>query len=152
MPLTQISGFRSKITRRANFTQSAGVPLQLYSLGAPSLWSTTTFLENKVLSTVMACPMPDWGLSGATTTTSPSSFMVRIRALRPGAVIPSSLVTNMSGFSILHNYRHKNTFFIRIWGFCRLTKNYNRRTGLARFFLYLREFIQLETTENVMEF
>ena len=42
--------------------------------------------------------MPDWGLSGAITTTSPISFITEISALSPGAVIPSSLVTRIKGF------------------------------------------------------
>jgi len=40
----------------------------------------------------------DWGLSGATTTTSPISFITEIRVLIPGADIPSSFVTNIKGF------------------------------------------------------
>ena len=45
----------------------------------------------------MACPIADWGLSGAITITSPISFITSIRDLIPGAVIPSSLVTKING-------------------------------------------------------
>ena len=44
--------------------------------------------------------MPDWGLSGATTTTSPISFITEIKFLSPGALIPSSFVTNINGLFI----------------------------------------------------
>jgi hypothetical protein len=47
----------------------------------------------------MACPIPDCALSGATTTTSPNVFITSINAAIPGDVMPSSLVTNISGFS-----------------------------------------------------
>lgn len=47
---------------------------------------------------VMAWPMPLWGLSGATTVTSPNSRATRTRVRIPGAVIPSSLQINMRGF------------------------------------------------------
>jgi hypothetical protein len=47
---------------------------------------------------VMACPIADCGESGATTKTSPISFMISIKVRRPGAVIPSSLVTRIKGF------------------------------------------------------
>src|SRR5690554_3252459 len=123
IPLTQRSGLRSKRTLRASFTQSAGVPLQLNSRTPPFFGSITTSLANRVLSTVMACPLPDWGLSGATTTTSAISFIQSIRALIPGAVIPSSLVTRMSGFFIGHTLGHKNTFFKKDTVLGRLTKN-----------------------------
>ena len=46
----------------------------------------------------MACPMPDCGLSGATTMTSPISFKTLINDRKPGAVMPSSLVTRIKGF------------------------------------------------------
>ena len=43
----------------------------------------------------MACPIPDCGPSGATTTTSPISLTTSISARIPGAEIPSSLETNI---------------------------------------------------------
>src|ERR1700733_12426065 len=46
---------------------------------------------------VMACPIPDWGLSGATTTTFPRSFTASTRLRMPGAMIPSSFVIRMTG-------------------------------------------------------
>ena len=51
----------------------------------------------------MACPIPDCGLSGATTITSPISLITDIKVLIPGAFIPSSFVTKISGLFI-YNY------------------------------------------------
>ena len=45
----------------------------------------------------MACPIPDCGPSGATTTTSPISRTTSINARIPGAEIPSSFDTNING-------------------------------------------------------
>jgi len=47
---------------------------------------------------LLACPIADCGLSGATTITSPISFIADINVLIPGAEIPSSFVTNIKGF------------------------------------------------------
>jgi len=46
---------------------------------------------------VTACPIPDCGLSGATTWISPRSKTASARELMPFEEIPSSLVINMSG-------------------------------------------------------
>ena len=83
----------------ANFTQSAGVPEQLYALCEPLLILTSS--AYKVESKVIACPMPLCGLSGATTTTSPIVFITSIRVLIPEALMPSSLVTRISGFFVI---------------------------------------------------
>src|SRR3982751_599310 len=48
----------------------------------------------------MAWPMPDCGLSGATTTHFPKSFTASTRFIIPGAMIPSSLVIRMTGESL----------------------------------------------------
>src|SRR5678815_937323 len=50
---------------------------------------------------VIACPMPDCGLSGATTTIFPRSFTASTRFMMPGAVIPSSFVISITGFFLL---------------------------------------------------
>jgi len=47
---------------------------------------------------VMACHIPLWGLSGATTTTFPKSFTASTKLRMPGAVMPSSLVIRITGF------------------------------------------------------
>ena len=47
---------------------------------------------------VIACPIALCGLSGATTITSPILFITFINDLKPGAVIPSSLVIKIKGF------------------------------------------------------
>jgi hypothetical protein len=49
---------------------------------------------------VTAWAVPDWGLSGATTTTFPKGRRISIKALIPGAFKLSSFVTRISGFSI----------------------------------------------------
>ena len=54
------------------------------------------FSNLKGLFREIACPIPDCGLSGATTITLPKCFTAAIRFLIPGAVIPSSLVTNIT--------------------------------------------------------
>ena len=46
--------------------------------------------------------MADCGESGATTTTSPISFIISINIRKPGAVIPSSLTTKISGFVFIN--------------------------------------------------
>src|SRR6186997_1746887 len=48
---------------------------------------------------VIAWPMPDCGLSGATTIIFPRSFTASTRFLIPGADTPSSLVIRITGFS-----------------------------------------------------
>ena len=85
----------------ANFTQSAGVPEQLYSVISESFGVILD--ECNVEFIVIACPIPDCGLSGATTTISPMSFIIDIKVLIPGAFMPSSFVTKISGLSI-YNY------------------------------------------------
>ena len=96
MPDTHKSGFIARISFTPNFTQSTGVPEQWYSVtAAPAAEVLCTY---KVLFIVMACPMALCGLSGATTTTSPISLITAISARIPGAVMPSSLVTSISGF------------------------------------------------------
>ena len=59
-------------------------------------------LECNVELIVIACPIADWGLSGAITTTFPISFITSIRDLIPGSVIPSSLVTKINGFFLFN--------------------------------------------------
>ena len=51
------------------------------------------------------------GLSGATTTTSPISDITSINERIPGADIPSSFVTRISGFFMELNYFYKNKQF-----------------------------------------
>lgn len=51
----------------------------------------------KISPIVTACPMPDWGLSGATTWTSPRSATASASAQIPEEVIPSSFVMSISG-------------------------------------------------------
>ena len=46
---------------------------------------------------VRACDAPDCSRSGATTTTSPNSFITRASAFSPGARTPSSLVIRIRG-------------------------------------------------------
>ena len=82
----------------ANFTQSAGVPEQLYSI--ISEFFGVILEECNVEFIVMACPIPDCGLSGATTITSPMFLTTDIKVLIPGAFIPSSFVTKISGLFI----------------------------------------------------
>ncbi|MNS73097.1 hypothetical protein D3C72_1065270 [compost metagenome] len=96
MPETQRSGFLFKTSFTANFTQSTGVPEHEYSISTS--FPTVILLRYKVLLMVMAWPVADWGLSGATTTTSPISFITLIKVRIPGAEIPSSLVTKIKGF------------------------------------------------------
>ena len=62
---------------------------------------------------VIACPIALCGLSGATTTTSPNSFITSIKARIPGATMLSSLVTSISGFDIFC------TFFAKLNNLCR---------------------------------
>ena len=83
-------------------TQSAGVPEQLYSIVL--MLSDFIFLQCSIEFIVMACPMADWGESGATTKTSPIPLIIFISARRPGALIPSSFVTRMSGFLFIDNF------------------------------------------------
>jgi hypothetical protein len=46
--------------------------------------------------------MPLWGLSGATTKTSPISAITAIKAQSPGAETPSSFVTKIKG--LMYSY------------------------------------------------
>ena len=57
----------------------------------------------------MACPIPDCGPSGATTTTSPISLTTSINARIPGAEMPSSFDTNINGLFIIESLYHKFT-------------------------------------------
>ena len=57
------------------------------------------FFDWKNSFIVIECPVAHWGLSGATTTTVPISDITAIKALIPGAEIPSSLVTKIRGLS-----------------------------------------------------
>jgi hypothetical protein len=59
------------------------------------------FSKRKGFEIVTAWPMALCGLSGATTTTSPKCFTASTNDLIPGAVMPSSLVINMSGLSFI---------------------------------------------------
>ena len=96
IPETHMSGFLFKISFTPNFIQSAGVPEHEYSICGPL--SILIKLHSNVELTVIAWPIPDCGLSGATTTTSPILFITEINDLIPGADIPSSLVTKIKGF------------------------------------------------------
>src|SRR5436190_5348432 len=60
---------------------------------------------------VMACPMIDWGLSGATTTTLPRSFTASTRFMIPGAVTPPSFVISITGLSLLLPVFFRAVFF-----------------------------------------
>ena len=51
---------------------------------------------------VIACPMPDWGLFGATTKTLPNDLATAINSDIPLACIPSSFVTNITLFISLY--------------------------------------------------
>ena len=88
-------GFRSKISFMANLTQSAGVPEQLYSIIL--ILSDFIFLQCSIEFIVIACPIADRGESDYNKT-SPISLITFISARSPGALIPSSFVTRMSGF------------------------------------------------------
>src|SRR5450755_1722651 len=94
IPLRQISGFRCKTLSTASFTQSTGVPEHCQA-STPS--KMVTGWRRRGNPMVMAWPMPDWGLSGATTTTLPRSLTASTRLSIPGAMIPSSLVIRMTG-------------------------------------------------------
>lgn len=99
MPLRQMSGLRCSILSRASFTQSTGVPLHCHDY-MPSNSSTLSSLNGVPI--VIACPIPDWGLSGATTTICPRSLTASTRACIPGAVMPSSFVIKITGlFSLI---------------------------------------------------
>src|SRR3990172_9133197 len=65
---------------------------------------------------VMACPMADCGLSGATTTTSPNFFMTSTKAASPGALIPSSLVTSIMGLFKLFYFFYKAIKYLKTLG------------------------------------
>src|SRR5690606_25731842 len=96
IPDTHKSGFLPlKILFTASLTQSTGVPEHLY-ISTPSYNSILS--KRSGLPMVIACPIPDCGLSGATTTTSPSCCISSSNTLIPGAVIPSSLTTKIVGF------------------------------------------------------
>jgi len=53
--------------------------------------------NRKILLTVIACPIPDCGLSGAMTNKSPKGFTASINERIPLEKIPSSLVTKIKG-------------------------------------------------------
>src|SRR4029078_5357814 len=98
MPLRQISGLPCNTLSTASFTQSTGVPVhdQVSTLSIALI-----LCKRKGCPMVMAWPIPDWGLSGATTTIFPRSFTASTRFRRRVAVTPSSLVIRMTGFSLV---------------------------------------------------
>src|SRR6185312_12091234 len=114
MPLRQISGLRRSTLSTASFTQSTGVPEHCQA-STPSNRSTGCRRRGRPM--VMACPMPDCGLSGATTTTFPRSLTASTRLRIPGAITPSSLVIRITGRSffivlgIMNSGERKYYFF-----------------------------------------
>ncbi len=124
MPETQRSGFRFRISCTAIFTQSTGVPEQLYSMIASV--SFEILFRCSVLLMVMACPIALCGLSGATTITSPISDITSIKALIPGAETPSSFVISINGLSIFISIVFKKRIVkkIKIRNKCSNTKSY----------------------------
>jgi hypothetical protein len=102
MPETHKSGFLFRISFTASFTQSTGVPEQLYS--EKGSFSLDILFKYKVLLIVIAWPMALCGLSGATTTISPISDITAIKALSPGAEIPSSFVIKIKGLAFFIIY------------------------------------------------
>ena len=73
----------------------------------------------------MARPTALWGRSGATTQTSPNSFIAMANALRPGAVMPSSLVNRMLTAFLLIGYLHQTV--VTIISEYRLEKRFPQR-------------------------
>ena len=78
--------------------QSTGVPEQLNAF-IPE--KKLILLHFKGLFTVMACPIPDCGLSGAIIIISPISFIEFNKEDNPLARYPSSLVNKIKGDFIL---------------------------------------------------
>ena len=61
------------------------------------------------LSTVIACDIPDWFCSGATTKTFPIFLQILIKNLRPGENIPSSLTSKLYVFFSFINFCFKKS-------------------------------------------
>jgi hypothetical protein len=89
------SGLRCITLYIASLTQSTGVPL--HAKAACTGKSYESGWSRKRLLIVTACPIPDCGLSGATTTISPKGSTASVRASIPFEYTPSSLVTSISG-------------------------------------------------------
>src|SRR5216684_1730909 len=98
IPDTTRSGRCSRSVPTASFTQSAGVPFTDRPTALPS--SANSFTRSGV-AVVIACPIAEFSVSGATMLTAPSSRIAATRACRPGEVTPSSLVTKMRGLGLL---------------------------------------------------
>src|SRR5229473_4979114 len=98
IPDTTRSGRCSRSVPTASFTQSAGVPFTDRPTALPL--SANSFTRSGV-AVVIACPMAECSVSGATMLTAPSSRIAAIRACRPGEATPSSLVTRMHGLGLL---------------------------------------------------
>src|SRR6266851_3550168 len=98
IPDTTRSGRCSRSVPTASFTQSAGVPFTDRPTALPL--SANSFTRSGV-AVVIACPMAECSVSGATMLTAPSSRIAAMRACRPGEVTPSSLVTKMRGLGLL---------------------------------------------------
>ena len=79
----------------ASLTQSTGVPEVLWAV-TPLMGKYADLMRN-ISPMVTACPIPDCGLSGATTWMSPRSKTASARELMPFDEMPSSLVINMRG-------------------------------------------------------
>ena len=98
MPLTTKSGCRSFNTWcLASFTQSAGVPEHSQ---ASTSSKASDLSRRRVLPTVMACPMPDCGLIGRHYHHFANFFHYIYERPDSGAVMPSSLDTNIRGLDI----------------------------------------------------
>ncbi len=82
--------------RRANITHSPGGPLTVHASAMPSTWARRTSGCSRCRAP-SAAEAPEYSLSGATTTTSPSGTRARARTWRPTESIPSSLVTSRRG-------------------------------------------------------
>jgi hypothetical protein len=78
----------SRRLQTANVTQSAGVPFTAYHRGR-------ICRRRNGLCSVIARPTAFWVFSGATTHTSPNVAIALAKARRPGASMPSSLVTRI---------------------------------------------------------
>src|SRR5258708_33697917 len=95
IPLRHRSGLRRRTLSTASLTQSAGAPEHCQASTPSNRWCIGW--RRRGLPIVIAWPMPDWGLSGATTTTFPNPFTASTRLRIPGALIPSSLVIRITG-------------------------------------------------------
>ena len=90
MPEMTISGRSGSRRPKASFTQSVGVP----KIPVPVKSGSTISIERTGSKTVRECPTPDcWRMGATTHTVWPASRRAAYRARRPGARMPSSLVS-----------------------------------------------------------